>query len=228
MPSLRHTADTRGCHLARVVLANRDVVLERARFFRAFLREPFSTGSVTPSSQALARRMVEGLDIASARTVVEAGPGTGALTGALVAACGPAAAIVAVEINAAFVAGLARRHPRAEVVHDSVERLPDLLRERALPPADVVISGLPWAVLDEATQERLLAGIVAALRPGGRFATFGYVQCAALPAQRRFRRRLGRDFEFLGRSEVVWRNVWPAVVYRWRKTPAGPGKEDRT
>jgi hypothetical protein len=98
-PPRRHTADTREWHLARVILETRDAVLERARFFGAFLREPLATGSVTPSSQALARRMVEGIDVESARTVVEAGPGTGAFTGALVAACSPAAAIVAVEIN---------------------------------------------------------------------------------------------------------------------------------
>jgi phospholipid N-methyltransferase len=161
--------------------------------------------------------MIEGLELGAARTIVDAGAGTGAFTGAILDGCAPDAFVVAVELNAAFVARLERRYPDVEVVHDSVERLPDVLAGLGRPQADVVVCGVPWAILDAATQSRLLAGIAGGLKEGGRFATFGYVHCSALPGCRRFLRLLERDFVAFETSPVVWLNLPPAVVYRCRR-----------
>ena len=190
---------------------------EHAEFLAAFARAPFATGAIAPSSRALADRMIERLELGTARTVVDAGAGTGAFTGAILEACAPNAAVVAVELNAAFAARLERRYPRVEVVHDSVERLPDILARLGRPKADVIVCGLPWAILDAATQSRLLAGIAGALKDGGHFATFGYVHCGALPGCRRFRRLLDQEFVAFETSPVVWLNLPPAVVYRCRR-----------
>jgi phosphatidylethanolamine/phosphatidyl-N-methylethanolamine N-methyltransferase len=81
----------------------------------------------------------------------------------------------------------------------------------------VMISGLPWAAFPLALQEEVLDAVVAALRPGGRFTTFAYLQGTLLPAGRRFRRRLDEHFCEVRRSPVVWRNFPPAFVYRCRK-----------
>lgn len=190
---------------------------EHAEFLGAFVRAPIATGAIAPSSQALAERMVEGLGLGGARTVVEAGPGTGAFTGAILAACAPDALVVAVELNADFAARLTRRYPQVHVVHDSVERLPALLRGLGRPHADVVVCGLPWAILDASRQRRLLAGIAGGLKEGGLFATFGYLHCAALPGTHRFRSLLDQDFVLVGASAVVWQNLPPAIVYRSRR-----------
>jgi phospholipid N-methyltransferase len=163
---------------------------EHAQFLGAFVRDPFATGAVVPSSRALAERMVEGFDLAHARIVVEAGPGTGAFTRALLETCSSDATVVAVEVNARFVTWLQGRYPRVHVVHDLVERLSAVLRSLSLPPADVVISGLPWAILDDGTQVRLLDGIAGGLRNGRAFATFGYLHCRLMAGSRRFLRLL--------------------------------------
>jgi phospholipid N-methyltransferase len=190
---------------------------EHVDFLSEFLRDPISTGSVVPSSSSLAREVVAGLDLAGAAVVVEAGPGTGAFTGAILEACGEQTRVLAIEVNADFTARLGRRFPGVSVVHDSVERLPERLRDAGLGPADVVVSGLPWAVLGPERQARLLYGIAGGLRSGGWFATFGYVHCAPLPGARRFRRLLDGEFGEAGHSPVVWRNLPPAVVYRYRR-----------
>ena len=107
-------------------------VREHAAFLAAFLRDPFSTGSVAPSSRWLAERMVEQAGLAGARTVVELGPGTGAITRAIVRELPDDTLFLAVEANAIFAADLARDFPRASVVNDTAERLPDRIDHRQL------------------------------------------------------------------------------------------------
>jgi phospholipid N-methyltransferase len=199
---------------------------EHADLLGAFLRDPVATGAIAPSSRLLARRMVEGLDLAAARTVVEAGPGTGAFTGTILEATGDDACVVAVEVNGRLAARLEARFPGLHVVHDSVEHLPRHLAALGRPQADAVLCGLPWAVFGPKAQERLLEGIRRGLRQGGVFVTFGYVHCALLPWTRHFHRLLARDFVDLTASPVVWRNLPPAIVYRCRKPTDHEGGRD--
>lgn len=211
----------RGRSFVTVLRFTRGDLGERAAFLRAFLRDPFTTGAIAPSSGALARQMIAGIDLAAARTVVEVGPGTGAFTSTILEACGAETRVLAVELNREFAARLERRHPRLRVLHDSVEHLPGWLAALGCEPADVVLCGVPWAILDTATQRRLFRGIYSSLGCGGRFVTFSYVHCAPLPWSRRFQGLLAQSFTEVEASPVVWRNLPPAVVYRCRKGRAG-------
>jgi phospholipid N-methyltransferase len=194
-----------------------DDIEERARFLSAFLRSPITTGAIAPSSEALAQSMLEGLDLARANTIVEVGPGTGSFTAAILQAAAPGALVMGIEINPDFASRLARRHPRLRMVNDSVERLPEHLSSCGRAHADAILCGVPWAILNRETQRRLLQGICRALRPGGGFATFGYVHCRVLPWSRHFRRLLHSGFDEVRTSRVVWRNLPPAFVYRCRR-----------
>ena len=53
---------------------------DHGRMLSTFIRQPFRTGTVVPSSLGLAELMVEDMGLASANTVVELGPGTGVFT----------------------------------------------------------------------------------------------------------------------------------------------------
>jgi phospholipid N-methyltransferase len=189
-------------------------VREHAAFLAAFLRDPFTTGSVAPSSRWLAARMVREAGLADARTVVELGPGTGAITQAIVRDLEGEALFVAVEFNPAFAAALARGFPRARVLNDTAERLPALLAEQERPSADCILSRLPFAAFPKAQQERLLDAVERALAPGGRFVTYAYIPAAWLAPGRSLRRLLESRFPRLETTPVVWRNLPPAFVYR--------------
>lgn len=190
---------------------------DRVRFFSAFVRRPFDTGAITPSSAHLAEAMVEGMGIPLADTVVELGPGTGVFTRVIEQQLRPEARFLSFEINPAMAAELKRRFPRVHIVNDSVENIREHLLAAGRHDVDSAISGLPWAAFSPDRQEKLLDATVHALKPGGRFATFAYSHAAWLPPGRRFRELLDSRFKHVETSKVVWRNTPPAFVYRCLK-----------
>jgi phospholipid N-methyltransferase len=190
---------------------------DRVRFFSAFVRRPFDTGAITPSSAYLAEAMVEDMGIPEANTVVELGPGTGVFTRVIEKQLKPEARFLSFEINPDLAAELRSRFPRVHIVNDSVENIREHLMAAGHHDVDSTISGLPWAAFSPDRQEKLLDATVQALKPGGRFATFAYSHAAWLPPGRRFRELLDSRFKHVETSKVVWRNTPPAFVYRCRK-----------
>lgn len=190
---------------------------DRARFLAAFVRRPFDTGSITPSSIHLAGAMVAGMDLHAASTVVELGPGTGVFTKLIEAQLKPGACCLCFEIHCEMAKDLARQFPRVQVVNDSVEHIDRYLKDAGRTEVDAAISGLPWAAFTPDHQKRLLDATVGALRPGGRFATFAYTHAARMPRARKFRELLESRFTTVTTSPIVWRNVPPAFVYRCQK-----------
>ena len=190
---------------------------DRSRFLAAFVKRPFDTGSITPSSAELAAAMVEGMGIAEADTVVELGPGTGVFTRAIQGQLKPEARLLCFEINPEMAQALRHNFPGVHVVNDSVENIARHLEEAGRAGVDAAISGLPWAAFSPERQQCLLDATLAPLRPGGRFATFAYSHAAWMPPARRFRELLESRFSEVLTSKVVWRNMPPAFVYRCRK-----------
>jgi phospholipid N-methyltransferase len=191
---------------------------EGARFLRAFLRDPIKTGAIAPSSRRLADRMIDGLGLREADTVVELGPGTGAFTRVILEHIGAHTLFLVLELNPHFAAQLRDTLPsRVRVVNDSGEHLAKHLAAHGRGSADCIISGIPWAGFNDALQVRLMDAVVAALRSGGRFATFAYLHAARFPGGRRLRRLLAARFSRVERTSVVWRNLPPAFVYRCEK-----------
>lgn len=191
------------------------MVRDRAQFLTAFVRRPFSTASLTPSSVYLAEAMMQNLALQKAGRVVELGPGTGVFTSAIIPFLAPGAELLCLEINPDLARLVAARFPRARVVNDSAENLCSHLERPE--GVDCVVSGLPWVILSATTQRRLLDPVVRALRPGGQFVTFAYSHAAWLPSGRRFRALLDAEFTEVDVSPHVWRNLPPAFVYRCRK-----------
>ncbi len=72
-------------------------------------------GAVMPSGRVLARTMAQYVDIDSSEPVVELGPGTGAITSALIEHGVDQKRLVLVEYNPGFCALLRDRYPHARV-----------------------------------------------------------------------------------------------------------------
>jgi phosphatidylethanolamine/phosphatidyl-N-methylethanolamine N-methyltransferase len=199
-------------------------MLDHVRFLRRFVAAPRTVGAVAPSSAALATEIVRQARVASARTIVELGGGTGSFTRRITEVARRDAVIVSIEINEAFAEMLSRRFERVQVIAGSAERAGDYLRAAGRSSSDCVVSGLPWAAFDAGLQSRLLMTIAGILADGGIFATFAYLHASKLPAALRFRDQLHAMFSTVRESSVVWRNIPPAFVYGCQLESGRPGR----
>jgi phospholipid N-methyltransferase len=203
-------------------------------FFREFRRHFHTTGSVIPSSPFLAKALARYVkqDNSEAgnqpRSILEVGPGTGAVTDKIVAALGPQDRLALVEINDEFVALLKRRFEtlpqlkavasRVTILQNGVERLTE---ERHY---DLIVSGLPLNNFSVADVEQILSVFARLLKPSGRLSFFQYIglrRLRSLVSQAAERERLhgvGLALDRLLRQrelrrEAIWLNFPPAWVH---------------
>jgi len=187
------------------------------RFLKEFVTRPVTTGAIAPSSEFLARAMVEDLGLRSADAVLEYGPGTGAFTKFILHELNPSAKFAAIELNAQFAGIFRRRYPDVVLFEDTVVHARSICDKAGMRSVDCIVSGLPWAAFSSSFQEECLDEMMRVLKPGGRFVTFSYVHSQVLPPARRFATVLPKYFSRITRSSIVWLNLPPAFVYRCQR-----------
>jgi phosphatidylethanolamine/phosphatidyl-N-methylethanolamine N-methyltransferase len=178
-------------------------VSDHLRFFRALAARPRNVGAVAPSGPQLARAMAAQIKLDG--PVLELGPGTGALTGAIVKRAGEAQ-LTAVEYDPDFAAGLKARFPAATVIQGDAFDLDATLGHRR--PFAAIISGLPLLNFPMEDRHRLLDGVAARLLPGGAFIQFSYGLHAPVTPP---------DGHIVSQAAFAWANVPPARVWVYRK-----------
>jgi len=179
-------------------------------FVKGFLRDPRGVGSVWPSSRFLVQRIIEAGEVASSRTVIELGPGTGPITRELLAHMPAGGRLLALEIDPGFVEILRREidDPRLIVHQGPSTEILAAMETAGLTDADLVVSGIPFSTMDEEDARRTLDAVRAILAPGGGFVAYQFRDSVADLA----RPILGEpDAE----SELL--NLPPMRVYTWRK-----------
>jgi phosphatidylethanolamine/phosphatidyl-N-methylethanolamine N-methyltransferase len=184
-------------------------------FLGALIRNPRAVGAIAPSSVNLAQRMVR--DVAPASRVVELGPGTGVITREIIARNGEGGKLLAVDVDRAFVDRIRGAWPGIDCVCASAEILPALAAERGWPNVDHIVSGLPFATLPPATTRLILDGVHQLLRIGGTFTTFQYVHAYRMQSAAAFRRELSARLGCQPTTQLVVRNVPPALVLTWHR-----------
>ena len=183
------------------------------RFIKQFVTAPRKVGAILPSSRFLAERVVDEAKVRQASVVVEWGPGTGAITSAVLDRLPHDATFFAMEITPQFVEAMQVRFPDVTVHHDSAENTRLYLERRGLHSCDSIVSGLPWTSFTDELQDSLLSTLVDALRPGGLFVTYTYIMSPWMPGGRKFRRKITERFSRVHTTPFVWCNVPPAYLY---------------
>lgn len=182
-------------------------------FFREFTRNPKRIGSVMPSGNQLARRMVSAAAIRPEHAVVELGAGTGPVTRVLRTEH-PDNDLLLIEPSSELAALLREHFPAVPVDERYAQDLPAICADWGHAKVDRIVSGLPWTMWSEHVIAAGLDAVIEVLAPGGRMVTFSYVHSQLLmPGARRFRRLLGDRFATVTRTEVQWLNVPPALVF---------------
>jgi phosphatidylethanolamine/phosphatidyl-N-methylethanolamine N-methyltransferase len=182
---------------------------DEVRFLRSWIEKPLHMGAVMPSGRLLARTMAQYVDPQSDGPVVELGPGTGAITNALIEHGVDQKRLVLVEYNPGFCALLRERYPQATVVQGDAYKLRDSLWEVLKVPASAVVSGLPLVTKPMLTRLKLIRDAFLALAPGAPFVQFTYSVVPPIPKS-----LPGVSTEA---SERIWMNLPPARVWVYRK-----------
>jgi len=183
--------------------------LDEVAFIRHWIDKPLSMGAVTPSSKVLARAMARYVDAESFGPVIELGPGTGAVTKALVEHGVDPARLVLVEFNPSFCRLLRTRYPAATVIQGDAYRIKHLLSGLLRDPAAAVVSGLPLQTKPFKRRVQLIDEAFELMAPGAPFVQFTYAMVTPIPK---------KHAEVTAQpSELIWQNLPPARVWVYRK-----------
>jgi len=185
--------------------------------FAEFLRTPREIGTIIASSKSLVAAMVDWIEWDRVEVAVEYGPGKGAITREILQRLRRRTTFFAIELNASFAASFRTALPDVRLHEESVENIAGICAERGVTKIDCVISGLPWATFSDEQQDRYLDEMLKKMPPGAQFVSFAYLVGLPFASGRRFRRCLDNHFTSVETSEIVWKNLPPAVVYRCRK-----------
>ncbi len=180
-------------------------------FLREWFANPQRTGSVAPSSPQLGAAMARWLPRDPESFVLELGPGTGAVTDALLKYGLREDRLIAIEHNPTLAKLLQKKYPRATIIAGDAWQLDALLAELPVPVVTVgaVISSLPLLNFPKEQADALAKKIRVVLEPRGRLVQYSYHLI-------KNRSRGADDFRLLA-SNIVWWNLPPARVHVFQK-----------
>ncbi|HTU36206.1 MAG TPA: methyltransferase domain-containing protein [Candidatus Acidoferrum sp.] len=177
-----------------------------------------TVGAIAPSSRYLAHAMLGPLPLETARVVVEVGPGTGAMTHALLDLIPSHATLLAFEINSRFSRYLKTRisDPRLVVINGSAETIQKEVDRRGYERVDAVVSSLALGLMSDTKRRAFLGGLASLLGDAGVFTQYQYIHRLQIK-NRRIRKfclaRLLRAYFSSVQRTTIWRNLPPAFVF---------------
>ena len=183
-------------------------------FFEEFLKHPRQVGSITPSSRIIERSIAEAAGVKFADLIVEAGPGNGGTTQAILSEMAPDARLLSIEINPRLHKLVSRIQDDRLIAHlGSVQKLREILSMYGLGAPEALISGIPFSTMDHIAGFRILETISSVLAPGGRFVAYQVSKRVA-----------SISTPFLGPAKVQLKllNIPPMRIYRWEKNSSYP------
>lgn len=176
-------------------------------FLYTFIRHPRTTGSVIESSRFFVKKILEPIDFALAKRVVEFGAGTGVVTLEIIKRLAPDGRLLVFETDPNLFADLEQRcggDPRVRLINDSAERLSYYAQQEGWNQVDVVISELPLASLPKETTERILQQLEMTIIPAGLYLQLQYSKVWLSAFKKRF-----SDVTILFEP----RNIPPAFIF---------------
>jgi phosphatidylethanolamine/phosphatidyl-N-methylethanolamine N-methyltransferase len=209
-----------GAHRPRKATVPMELRLaDEARFFMSWLDNPGLAGAVSPSGPFLARMMARYVDPHKAGPVVELGPGTGAITEALLKRGIAPKRLILIEYDPGFCSLLRRRFPGVHVLRGDAYELTKTLGGRLRRKPAAIVSSLPLLLKPESQRLALLGEAFEHMPPEGRFIQFTYSPLSPIP-----RDKLTELSFQVETSSPVWLNLPPARVWVYRRQTAAEAR----
>jgi phospholipid N-methyltransferase len=203
---------------------------EKATSYALFAAEALgdysTTANIVPSSRHLARAMLEPLQLEQASVVVELGPGTGAITRALLELMPSHSKLIAFELNPRFCRYLRRTltNPRLAVLNASAEKVGWHLRQLGCRRVDAVVSSLGLSLMSDQQRKAILRELLPYFDENSIFTQYQYlgsglgdVVSRSWERGRSSVPRLLRQHFGSVHTKTVWLNLPPAVVFTCKK-----------
>ena len=143
-------------------------------FFKQLLKSAKYTGAIVPSSSFLADKMVGLADVELAKTILELGPGSGAITKAIIRAKPVDCRLVTIDINHEFVEHLKKTYPAVEHIEADIIYLKEKITALGIQSVDVIFSGIPFVDFTSAECAVMLDQIGLVMSEKSRLVLFTY------------------------------------------------------
>ncbi|MBN9981357.1 methyltransferase domain-containing protein [Rhizobium laguerreae] len=182
---------------------------DEIRFFRGMMQGPKTVGSIVPTSSITAKRMASVVDIHSGLPVLELGPGTGAITKAILGRGVRAENLVAIEYSTDFHKHLQRTYPGAHFINGDAFDLQTTLGSFSGLTFDSVVSGIPLLNFPMAKRISLLESLLDRLPAGRPMVQISYGAISPIAAN--------PDRYHIQHFDFVMRNIPPAQLWIYKR-----------
>ena len=188
---------------------------ENIQFLQAFLKNPGTVGSITPSSPELARRMVAGIRPHEDNVVLELGVGTGAITKFLQERVPNEDSYLGIELDPDLVRTLKRNYPDMKIVRGNALKAAEIHARAGLGKVGTIICCLPFVSMPNEVGENILLEIDKFMQQGCTFRTFQYAHGYYFPSAIKLREFMRDRYGKSKRSPLIVKNVPPAYTLTW-------------
>jgi phosphatidylethanolamine/phosphatidyl-N-methylethanolamine N-methyltransferase len=182
---------------------------EEIRFFKGMMQGPKTVGSIVPTSSITARRMASVVNPQSGLPVLELGPGTGAITKAILANGIEPRNLVAIEYSTDFYQHLLRTYPGVHFINGDAFDLDKTLGVLRGQTFDCVISGIPLLNFPMKARVALLESLLDRMPAGRPVVQISYGPVSPIIAQ--------PDRYHIQHFDFVVRNIPPAQLWIYRR-----------
>lgn len=146
-------------------------------FLSEFIKHPKNICAITPSSNILAKKIVDEINFEVAKCIVELRSGTGSFTREIMKRKKKKTTFILIEINEVFFKKLQKQYEddaSVFVIHGSAENIQEYVEELQIKNVDYVLSGLPFTSLPKGVSSCILSNVIKSLHEDGKFITFQY------------------------------------------------------
>lgn len=182
---------------------------DEIRFFRGMMQGPKTVGSIVPTSSITAKRMASVVNINSGLPVLELGPGTGAITKAILGRGVQPENLVAIEYSTDFYEHLQRAYPGVHFINGDAFDLQATLGSFSGLTFDSVVSGIPLLNFPMAKRISLLESLLDRLPAGRPMMQISYGAISPIAAN--------PDRYHIQHYDFVMRNIPPAQLWIYRR-----------
>lgn len=180
-------------------------------FVLAALKKPFQVSTLFQTTGFTVSKLLKPLKQDPHCSLLELGSGAGAVTSKANKLMANPEKYLGVEINPDLFEYVKKRYPNFKFICGSAEAISEFTSGKKY---DLVVSTLPWSLLDDYTRKTILEEVSKHLEKGAYFKT--YMVCNALLTKKgkKFRQQLESKFEVSSEWELL--NIPPALVYECR------------